>query len=266
VAGCHPAHIARVAETHFADVALATYNRALRELNRVRLGGRQSPGGTEMAQTSRPLLPAYVIMISGILVAIIIIVLIIFIENDSATPGQIGPFIGGMSLFFGALGAWIAAFIITARNAEIEQTNRERTAEIERNTRSIEIFRSLYAEFWNTEALSRVRGWITSDEEYQELKSCLEQRIKDKNVNALLRLENLKLDLADRFLSVLTRIITFQVSTDIQRPQLQLLNHSINPSFWFTIIETKRPELHTYLQHHWQYLLDISKTPPSIRE
>jgi hypothetical protein len=228
VAGCHPAHIARVAETHFADVALATYNRALRELNRVRLGGRQSPGGTEMAQTSRPLLPAYVIMISGILVAIIIIVLIIFIENDSATLGQIGPFIGGMSLFFGALGAWIAAFIITARNAD--------------------------------------RGWITSDEEYQELKSCLEQRIKDKNVNALLRLENLKLDLADRFLSVLTRIITFQVSTDIQRPQLQLLNHSINPSFWFTIIETKRPELHTYLQHHWQYLLDISKTPPSIRE
>jgi hypothetical protein len=67
----------------------------------------------------------------------------------------------------------------------------------------VDDFRALYAEFWNDKDISQVRRWIVSNKLYDEvLKPVLAQRI-EKGYNDLDKDGSMKIDMIDKFMSLI---------------------------------------------------------------
>jgi hypothetical protein len=211
-------------------------------------------------------------MAVGVIVSVIVITIasLIFINCNRIwikhhplthlTPlDQIGPFLGGISLFFATIVAWVTAFIITWRNARLE-----------RYMTAVNSFRSLYEAFWKSDDISDARKWIISADEYAKiLKPVLENRNRqplnqlDKDkfgwpLNQLDKYQNDVLETLDKFLAVLVRIKSFSISGELDYiPEAQqiLWGKVIHASFWIDFAYNHRLELWVYLHRHWDELI-----------
>jgi hypothetical protein len=179
--------------------------------------------------------------------------------SDKTPLDQIGSFIGGISLFFATLVAWITAYLVTEKNARLE-----------RYASAVNSFRVLYDEFWKPD-VAVARKWIISGAEYSAV---LLPVLKNRNstvLNELDEKQNAILETLDRFLSVLVRIKSFSVSGELANvppPQLELWRKVIHGSFWSRYAYDHRPELWTYLYRHWKVELlplDAPEFPDSTR-
>jgi hypothetical protein len=223
------------------------------------------------AVSARSLIP-YILMLGGLLASVAVMVTAIFIfincnrvwikhHPSSQTPfDQIGPFIGGISLFFATLVAWITAFLITWRNARQE-----------RYMNAVNSFRALYQAFWTPDDIAYARKWIISEDEYANvLKPVLENRNLSE-FNQLDEAQNAKLEILDKFLAVLVRIKSFSVSGEldyIPEAQRTLWRKVIHGSFWVAYAYKHRPELWYYIYEHWDELLPqgAPRVPDPTRE
>ena len=195
-------------------------------------------------------------MLIGILFAILFLLLPIIFVYHKDQLGAIGPFIGGMSLWLGAIGVWIQAHIITERNARLGHQINERNFQTELYIRAVASFRTLYDEFWKTKEISSVRRWVVSGHEYEkELKPVLIKRKASGALNELEGVDNEKLDKLDQFLSVLVRIKSFTHSGEmasLEQWQRDLWVKVLHGTWWIEFITKNRPELHDYLEAHWK--------------
>ena len=224
-------------------------------------------------QLGRPRARAELVMLAGfiVVVAVTIIVCLAFInsnrvwikyhpDHDKSPLDQIGPFIGGVSLFFAAISAWLTAFLITWRNARLQ-----------RYMSAVDSFRALYDAFWTPPDVAFVRRCIISSDEYGKvLQPVLEIRNRTE-FNELCSAQNETLERLDKFLSVLVRIKSFSVSKEwdyIIREQRKLLRKVIHGAFWVKYAYNRRPELWLYIFDHWPELLppNAPRIPDSTRE
>jgi len=220
--------------------------------------------------------------------------------KDKTPLDQLGSFIGGISLFFGALLVWIEANIITSRNAKIDRDMREAALKIDRDMReaalknerdiankefqlreaalaaeqnniateqyisAVNSFRILYDEFWKEGgAVSKARRWIISEEEYNTvLKPILVERNNTGKHNKLVACKNEKMEIIDRFCSILVRIQSFTMSNEIQsleEGQRALWVKILHGKYWINFIDENREDLHNYLKVHWKEMLEAYK-------
>jgi hypothetical protein len=219
---------------------------------------RDSEGVKNMRQLSwGNITISHTILMASVFVIITVIVTVIacliFINNnrvwikyhpsDKTPLDQIGSFIGGISLFFATLVAWITAYLVTEKNARLE-----------RYASAVGSFRVLYDEFWRPD-VAVSRKWIISSCEYE---ANLVQVLKHRNSTVLNELgdeQNTILETLDRFLSVLVRIKSFSVSgelSNVPSEQLRLWRKVIHGSFWIKYAYDHRPDLWTYLYRHWR--------------
>jgi hypothetical protein len=164
----------------------------------------------------------YILMVVGVLasVAVLIIAILVFINcnriwikhhpSNLQTPlDQLGSFIGGISVFFATVVAWITAFLITWRNSRLE-----RRLNAVNSIRAI--YEALYEAFWKPKDIAVARKWIISEDEYAKvLKPVLENRNRSL-LNHLDKAQNDVLDTLDKMLAVLVRIKSFVVSEEIE--------------------------------------------------
>jgi hypothetical protein len=123
--------------------------------------------------------------------------------SDKTPLDQIGSFIGGISLFFATLVAWITAYLVTEKNARLE-----------RYASAVNSFRLLYDEFWKPD-VAVARKWVISSTEYNTVLVPVLKNRNKKCLNELCDKQNATLEIMDRFLSVLVRIKSFSVSGEL---------------------------------------------------
>jgi hypothetical protein len=206
----------------------------------------------------------YILMVVGVLasVAVLIIAILVFINcnrvwikhhpSSLQRPlDQLGPFIGGISVFFATLVAWITAFLITWRNSRLE-----RHLNAVNSIRAM--YEALYEAFWKPKDIAVARKWIISEDEYAKvLKPVLENRNRSL-LNHLNNAQNDVLDTLDKMLAVLVRIKSFSVSGEMQylpKAQRMLSQKVLHGSFWVNFAYQHRPELWVYLYRHWRELI-----------
>jgi hypothetical protein len=109
----------------------------------------------------------------------------------------------------------------------------------------VDDFRTLYAEFWNDKDISQVRRWIVSNKLYDEvLKPVLTQRI-EKGYNDLDEDGSMKIDMIDKFMSLIIQLETLEESTRTQH-QRTLIERFLFSKHWKDKARS-RPELREYL-------------------
>lgn len=148
---------------------------------------------------------------------------------------QIGGFMSGVSLFFVAIAAWVTFFYVQRRTLYGQW---------------VESFRQIYAEFWKDPEISKVRRWITSDDEYTVLRDVLRERLKNE-ANTLSAQENEVIESLDKFLALILRVISFNKGK-MNRDQRELWS-ALYENFWVRKIYS-RPEIKEYVQKYWTYL------------
>jgi len=111
-------------------------------------------------------------------------------------------------------------------------------------------FSMLYAEFWNDKEIGQVRRWIVSNKLYNEaLKPVLTQRV-EKGYNDLDEDGSMKIDMIDKFMSLIIRLETLEKSTRIKRQKV-LVEKFLFSKHWKDKASS-RPELREYLATGWK--------------
>jgi hypothetical protein len=128
------------------------------------------------------------------------------------TWGEIGQLMSGTGVLVTSLCAGVTVTIISLH---------------QKRKQWVDDFRALYAEFWNDKNISQVRRWIVSNTLYNEaLKPILTQRI-EKGYNDLDEDGSLKIDMIDKFMSLILRLETLEESIRTKRHRaLTLQRHS----------------------------------------
>ena len=151
------------------------------------------------------------------------------------TWGEIGQLMSGAGVLITSLCAGVTVTIIS-----LYQKRRQ----------WIDDFRTLYAEFWNDKDISQVRRWIVSNKLYHEvLKPVLIQRI-EKGYNDLDEDGSMKIDMIDKFISLIIQLETLEESTRTQR-QRTLIEKFLFSKHWKDKAGS-RPELREYLATGWK--------------
>ena len=114
----------------------------------------------------------------------------------------------------------------------------------------VDDFRTLYAEFWNDKDIGQVRRWIVSNKLYnKEVKPVLAQRI-EKGYNDLDEDGSMKIDMIDKFMSLIIRLETLEESTRTKR-QRALVERFLFSKNWKEKVSA-RPELREYIATSWK--------------
>jgi hypothetical protein len=112
----------------------------------------------------------------------------------------------------------------------------------------------LYAEFWNDKDISQVRRWIVSNKLYHDvLQPVLTQRI-EKGYNDLDEDGSLKIDMIDKFMSLIVQLETLEESMRTQR-QRTLIERFLFAKHWKDKANA-RPELREYIATAWKGALE----------
>ena len=118
------------------------------------------------------------------------------------TWGEIGQLMSGAGVLITSLCAGVTVTLISL---------------YQKRKQWVDDFRALYTEFWNDKDISQVRRWIVSNELYNEvLKPVLKQRI-ERGYNDLDEDGSMKIDMIDKFMSLIIRLETLEESTRIKR-------------------------------------------------
>ena len=118
------------------------------------------------------------------------------------TWGEIGQLMSGTGVLITSLCAGVTVIIIPL---------------YQKRKQWVDDFRALYAEFWNDKDISQVRRWIVSNKLYNEvLKPVLTQRI-EKGYNDLDEDGSTKIDMIDKFMSLVVQLETLEESTRTKR-------------------------------------------------
>jgi hypothetical protein len=156
-------------------------------------------------------------------------------ERAPMTWGEIGQLMSGAGVLMTSLCAGVTVTIIS-----LYQKRRQ----------WVDDFRTLYAEFWNDKDISQVRRWIVSNKLYDEvLKPVLTQRI-EKGYNDLDEDGSMKIDMIDKFMSLIIQLETLEESTRTQR-QRTLIERFLYSKHWKDKSRA-RPELREYIATAWK--------------
>jgi predicted glycosyltransferase len=137
-------------------------------------------------------------------------------EAAHMTWGEMGQLMSGAGVLMTSLCAGVTVTIIS-----LYQKRRQ----------WVDDFRTLYAEFWNDKDISQVRRWIVSNMLYNEvLKPVLTQRI-EKGYNDLDEDGSMKIDMIDKFMSLIVQLETLEESTRTQR-QRTLVKRFLFSKHW----------------------------------
>lgn len=111
------------------------------------------------------------------------------------------------------------------------------------------VFRALYAEYWNSDDMAKMRKCIASEEEYAQLEVILRKRLSSVT-NLMSSDENDVLEKVDKFCALMIRIISFG-ERDMDRQQRDLYD----PLFtYWTDAVIKRDALMKYIALYWESL------------
>jgi hypothetical protein len=114
----------------------------------------------------------------------------------------------------------------------------------------VDDFRTLYAEFWNDKDIGQVRRWIVSNQLYDDvLKPVLTQRV-EKGYNDLDEDGSMKIDMIDKFMSLMIQLETLEESTRTRR-QRTVIERFLFSKHWKDKARA-RPELREYLATAWK--------------
>ena len=163
---------------------------------------------------------------------------------DVATLGQLGPFIGGVSIFLAACAAWLTLWLVQKRTSHLSW---------------LDSFHDLHKEFWDENNVT-VRSWIISERSYiATFQPVLSDRLKSKE-NSLSTQANKILDDLDRFCSLLLRM---ELLNEIGMNSAQRkLWESIHGEYWINQIN-ERQQLREYISKYWpQIHIDKKLTQP----
>jgi hypothetical protein len=157
------------------------------------------------------------------------------------TWGEIGQLMSGAGVLMTSLCAGMTVTIISL---------------YQKRKQWVDDFRALYAEFWNDQDISQVRRWIVSNKLYNEvLKPVLTQRV-EKGYNDLDEDGSMKIDMIDRFMSLIIRLETLEGSARTKR-QKALVERFLFAKHWKGKASS-RPELREYLTTAWKGIIEIS--------
>ena len=146
------------------------------------------------------------------------------------TWGEIGQLMSGAGVLITSLCAGVTVTLISL---------------YQKRKQWVDDFRALYAEFWNDKDISQVRRWIVSNKLYNEvLKPVLTQRI-EKGYNDLDEDGSMKIDMIDKFMSLIIRLETLEESTRTKR-QRALIERFLFSKHWKDKASS-RPELREYI-------------------
>jgi hypothetical protein len=145
----------------------------------------------------------------------------------------VGPLLSGFSLAAAAGAAWTTYIFFHRKTMEAEW---------------IDSYRSLYAEFWKDKDIASVRGFITNDIAYADIKLILEKRLASDS-NTLDREENKQIELIDKFCALLIRVKLSESSQRLKKPHR-------DP--WIARVKT-RPALRNYMNQYWPGLRSLLK-------
>jgi hypothetical protein len=156
-------------------------------------------------------------------------------ERAPMTWGEIGQLMSGAGVLITSLCAGVTVTIIS-----LYQKRRQ----------WVDDFRTLYAEFWNDKDISQVRRWIVSNKLYHEvLQPVLKQRV-EKGYNDLDEDGSMKIDMIDKFMSLIIQLETLEESTRTQR-QRTLIERFLFSKHWKDKASS-RPELREYIATAWK--------------
>ena len=156
------------------------------------------------------------------------------------TWGEIGQLMSGAGVLMTSLCAGVTVTLIS-----LYQKRRQ----------WVDDFRTLYAEFWNDKDISQVRRWIVSNKLYnEELKPVLAQRI-EKGYNDLDEDGSTKIDMIDKFMSLINRLETLEGSARTKR-QRALVERFLFAKHWKDKARA-RPELREYIATSWKGWIEM---------
>jgi hypothetical protein len=151
------------------------------------------------------------------------------------TWGEIGQLMSGTGVLITSLCAGVTVTIISL---------------YQKRKQWVDDFRTLYAEFWNDKDISQVRRWIVSNKLYNEvLKPVLTDRI-EKGYNDLDEDGSMKIDMIDKFMSLIIRLETLEESTRTKRQRV-LIEKFLFSKHWKEKVSS-RPELREYIATSWK--------------
>jgi hypothetical protein len=156
------------------------------------------------------------------------------------TWGEIGQFMSGAGVLLTSLCAGVTVTLISL---------------YQKRKQWVDDFRALYTEFWNDKDISQVRRWIVSNKLYNEvLKPVLKQRI-ERGYNDLDEDGSMKIDMIDKFMSLIIRLETLEESTRIKRRKA-LIERFLFSKHWKDKASS-RPELRVYVTTSWKGAIEI---------
>jgi hypothetical protein len=156
------------------------------------------------------------------------------------TWGEIGQLMSGTGVLITSVCAGVTVTIISL---------------YQKRKQWVDDFRALYAEFWNDKDISQVRRWIVSNKLYDEvLKPILTQRI-EKGYNDLDEDGSMKIDMIDKFMSLIIRLETLEESTRTKR-QKALTEKFLFSKHWKEKVSA-RPELREYIATSWKGVIEM---------
>ena len=151
------------------------------------------------------------------------------------TWGEMGQLMSGAGILISSLCAGVTVTIISL---------------YQKRKQWVDDFRALYAEFWNDKDISQVRRWIVSNQLYREvLQPVLTQRV-EKGYNDLDEDGSMKIDMIDKFMSLIIRLETLEESTRT-RGQRALIERFLFSKHWKAKVSA-RPELREYIATSWK--------------
>ncbi|HET9911651.1 MAG TPA: hypothetical protein VFQ13_07170 [Anaerolineales bacterium] len=150
-----------------------------------------------------------------------------------------------LQTFVGLAGVFVA-LAVYQHSKRLQQDNWQR------------LFSDIHASFWNDKEIKQARHWLAYPRAYREIRKILIQRQKiDVNLQEakeLTEVEYTKLDILDKYLSLLTRIVG--VNPDL--PKQRELWKSVFFKYWMDkCFEEDRPELVWYIQNYFEVLYDF---------
>ena len=151
------------------------------------------------------------------------------------TWGEMGQLMSGAGVLITSLCAGVTVILVSLHR---------------KRKQWVDDFRALYAEFWNDKDISQVRRWIVSNTLYNDvLKPVLTQRI-EKGYNDLDEDGSMKIDMIDKFMSLIIRLETLEESTRTKR-QRALIERFLFAKHWKEKVSA-RPELREYIATSWK--------------
>ena len=155
-------------------------------------------------------------------------------------------FLNNLLQSFIGLAGILVAFAVYRHSKQLEQNNWQK------------LFIDINESFWNDEEIKQARYWLAYPKAYREISQILTHRqnidTNPKVTKELTKTEYIKLDILDKYLSLLTRIVG--VNPDL--PKHRELWKAVFFKYWLDkCFETDRPELIWYIENYFEVLYDF---------